>query len=135
MVLATAFSRPRRAWLTGSAGALITYGVFLAWDRALDVDPATGVETGPYQAWQVIGCAVVLTALAYAGGAAQQVLATSASLTVAFTTAWSVQAANTVTDGANLWPVGALFMVQGLSLWTAFIACLGRNRSRATQRP
>lgn len=33
----------------------------MAWDHGYHLDPATGLESGPYQAWQVAGSTVTFT--------------------------------------------------------------------------
>ncbi len=37
---------------------------WLAWDHSYRHDPVTGVSSGPYEGWQVVGCVVSLIVLA-----------------------------------------------------------------------
>ncbi|WP_207507914.1 hypothetical protein [Klenkia brasiliensis] len=86
----------------------------LAWDTQRDVDPVTGMSTGPYEAWQVLTVGVLLLGLGLAAawrGPGWLVLV----VPVAFTVAWSVTAA-TAPDGDGLWPVGALLVAAGTAV-------------------
>ena len=92
-------------------GTAAAYLALLGWDQALDVDPATGSGTGPYQAWQVVVLAAVLVGLAawaVSQPAPRLVLVVPAVLTVC----WTVDAA-TDTDGDGLWPIGAVLVATG----------------------
>lgn len=122
-------------WAVGIGGATaIAYWAFLGWDQRKDVDPVTGSETGPYQAWQVVGLGVVLALLTFEAGRRGRgwlaTLVVSAVLTVAF----SVDAA-TGPDGDGLWPIGAVLVALGSLLGTGLIAGIGAylGRQRRTR--
>jgi peptidoglycan/LPS O-acetylase OafA/YrhL len=114
-------SRSRVMAVVAGAAVLVYVG-FLGWDRETVVDPATGSSSGPYDTWQIACATVALGLLAYYGGRAQHAWATSAAISVAFTTAWSVGAATTPTEDADLWAVGAVFLLIGTFLSTAAVA-------------
>jgi hypothetical protein len=47
-----------------AAAAVAAYWGWLGWDTEYRVDPVTHVESGPYEAWQVIGCVLTLVVVA-----------------------------------------------------------------------
>ncbi|MGJ9373187.1 hypothetical protein [Nesterenkonia sp. CF4.4] len=99
----------------GSAGAWFAW---MGWDQEYQVDPVTGLEHGPYEAWQVIGCGITLLAVALPaswGRHWKSVLLLPPSLTVA----WSVTAASQ--DSTGLWLVGAIMVLIGSSLGTGVV--------------
>ncbi|MDN5749452.1 MAG: hypothetical protein L0H64_13200 [Pseudonocardia sp.] len=58
-------TRSGRRALDALAVALLTatcWWGWMAWGRGYRDDPATGTTSGPYGAWQVVGCAVCLVA-------------------------------------------------------------------------
>ncbi|MDX6201261.1 MAG: hypothetical protein QOJ83_761 [Frankiales bacterium] len=106
--------------VVAALSALAWYG-WLGWDNEHQVDPVTQVSSGPYETWQVVGC--VLTLLAVFVGAllagARPLLA-SIALTLAFTTAWTVQAAGH--DETGLYGVGTTMILVGLTVATTVVA-------------
>lgn len=95
----------------------------LGWDDECQTDPVTGIESGPYQMWQIAGCALTLLILLIAaviGGV--RALSASAALPLGFTAAWTVQAA--ATDETGLFGVGALMLLGGLSAACAIVCAL-----------
>jgi hypothetical protein len=99
----------------------LSWFAWMGWDQQYQVDPITGVASGPYEVWQVIGC--VLSLLALLVGAllvGVRPLPAAAALTLAFTAAWTVQAART--DETGLHAVGAVMLLAGLSMATAVVA-------------
>ncbi|WP_371678691.1 hypothetical protein [Streptomyces sp. NBC_01276] len=78
------------------------WAAWLGWDQHRDVHP-DGSETGPYQAWQVIGLGLTVLALAYwaasRGHTAAATLGTTAGLTLASYYDWS-------DDGSGLFMIG-----------------------------
>ena len=121
------------AMLTGAA--VLVYAGFLGWDRSEDVDPVTGSTSGPYDTWQIACTTVALGLLAYYGGRAQHAWAASAAISLGFAVAWSVGAATAPTEDANLWPVGAAFLLVGTLLSTAPVALLTQRFSRPHKPP
>ncbi|WP_258724627.1 hypothetical protein [Cellulomonas sp. NS3] len=106
---------------------------WLAWDTTYQVDPATGVASGPYEAWQVVGCALSLAVAVVLGTVRLGGPVTVAVTTLAFTVAWSVTAS---TDETGLWLVGALLVLVGVAVGASVVAAvtaavLRRRRARA----
>ncbi|MGW5370558.1 hypothetical protein ACWER6_24865 [Streptomyces sp. NPDC004009] len=97
-----------------------SWAAWLGWDQHRDVHP-DGTETGPYQAWQVIG--LVLTLLvpvcwaAYRHYVAAAVLGTSAGLTIAAYYDWS-------DDSSGLFVVGVGLVMTGSLLGTAVVSAV-----------
>ncbi|WP_214369153.1 hypothetical protein [Pseudonocardia sp. H11422] len=110
--------------------------LWMDWDHGYHVDPATGVSSGPYQAWQVIGCAVCLIALGIAATQRLPAWLVIVIMPLAFTTAWSVTAA--AEDTTGLWAVGAVMIFLGV-LGGTIVTALGgaalRRLTRAGDRP
>ncbi|GAA0811022.1 hypothetical protein [Spirilliplanes yamanashiensis] len=106
-----------------AAGAVLTWFAWLGWDSQYQVDPATGVSSGPYEAWQVVGCAVTLLAL-FVGAllAGVRPVPAGAALTVAFTAAWTAHAA--ATDDTGLYGVGMFMLLIGLGLATTVVGAV-----------
>jgi hypothetical protein len=120
-------------------GTVATYLALLGWDRDYDRDPATGTLSGPYEPWQIVGCAVVLALIAALAGRVCSVVVTVGATTVAFTAAWSYGAAtmDTGAGDANLWPIGAVIVACGVAGWSAGFALIGASstdRHRARRR-
>lgn len=117
-------------FLTVAALSVLLWWGWLGWDTQYQVDAATNEASGPYQAWQVIGCALsLLILLVSAVLAGLRPLFASAALTLAFTTAWTAQAATT--DDTGLYIVGALLLFVGLaaaSLLVSFVTARVRRR-------
>ena len=105
-----------------AALAVALWVAWLGWDSEYQVDPVTGTATGPYEAWQVIGCGLsLLVLLVGALLAGIRPFAASAALTVAFTAAWTVSAA--AQDDTGLYAVGTLLLAAGLAVGTT-VVCL-----------
>lgn len=112
-----------RVLVETSAVAVATalcYLTFLGWDQTKDRDPSTGMLSGPYNAWQVIGCASALLALgiwAVSGRHPAIVAAVPAVLTAC----WILDAVRDESD-QGLWPIGAASVACGstvvaVALW------------------
>ncbi|MFI2431336.1 hypothetical protein [Streptomyces sp. NPDC018693] len=107
------------------------WAAWLGWDQHKDVQP-DGSETGPYDAWQVIG--LVLTLLLpvcwaaarrhYAGA----VLGTTLGLTAAAWYDWSE-------DSSGLFVIGVFLLMTGTFVATTFIAGLFASAQRDGGRP
>ena len=123
----------RRQVVGGLAVAVLSAALWFAWmgwDTEYDVDPVTQVSSGPYQAWQVLGCGVTLLLL-LVGALLLRVtpLVACAAMTVAFTAAWTTTAASQ--DDTGLFVVGAVLVLLGLAAATAVVALVTtRVRSR-----
>jgi hypothetical protein len=97
---------------------------FLGWhEQKHEVPGSTAVE-GPYAAWQVV--ALALTLAVTVAVAAWLGIGTYAVLTaaVATTVMFSADASTQPTIGANLWPVGALFLLIGALVGLGVVALL-----------
>jgi len=107
-------------------GTILTYLAFFAWDQSKDVDPVTHQETGPYEAWQVVGVVIVLGVLAAAAGWLGRPAIAVLVVPLTFTVCWSIDAAMVGLDAADaaLWPIGALSLVAG-SLAGVALAAVG----------
>ncbi len=135
----TASSRPERASQALVAAALtvatvLNYAAWLAWDQERDLNPVTMAETGPYEAWQVIGAASVLALLAFAAGWRQHLLLAIVVIPTVFTMCFAVDAATDVTADANLWPIGAAALGAGTLLGTLLVAALA-SAARSARGP
>lgn len=98
-----------------------TWFAWLGWDDEYQVDPATGSASGPYEAWQVVGCVVTLLVLGLAVG----FLVSPWVLVVVppvFTGVWTVDAAGS--DDSGLFIVGAFLVLVGTSFGAAVVALL-----------
>lgn len=119
--------------LVAVLAALVWFG-WLGWDTEYQVDPATNETTGPYEPWQVIGCAAsLLVLLVGAVLAGVRPLLASAALTLAFTAAWTFQAA--ATDDTGLFAVGALLVLVGLAVSSTVVSLVTAGLRRTTHRP
>ncbi|MBM6401146.1 hypothetical protein [Phycicoccus sonneratiae] len=132
-------TRPSPLRLLGAAGVLAAasaaaWFVWVGWDHEYQVDPATGVASGPYEAWQVVGCALTLLVAGVVAG----VLVSPWLLAVvppAFTAAWTVDAA--ASDETGLFVVGAVLVLLGASFGAAVVALvsLGLRAARGRRVP
>jgi uncharacterized membrane protein YfcA len=99
-----------------------TYAALLSWDTHKTIDPSTGTLTGPYSAWQVIVCGLVLVALG-----AMAVRRGHRGLVFVipgvFTLCWSVQAALDPNDD-GLWPIGADLVLLGTCAGAGLLCAL-----------
>jgi hypothetical protein len=99
-------------------------------DTTHEVDPATGAVSGPYEAPQVIACAVVLVALVVVGALVLPAWLAVLGVSLPFTAAWTLHAAST--DDSGLWVIGAVLVLVGTlvggTVVTAVTRRLVRNR-------
>ncbi|MEB7448728.1 hypothetical protein [Arthrobacter koreensis] len=81
-------------------GAGLWWGWF-AWDTVRD---GSGSESsGPYESWQVAGCAVTWMVLAWMGVKVLRPLLLIPALPVGFTAAWMLTAASAMTPDCGPW--------------------------------
>lgn len=136
MTSPTADSRrrlPRQAAGTLAVAVLsaLAWFAWMGWDSQYQVDPVTQVSSGPYEAWQVIGCGLSLLALFVAALLAGiRPLLAGAALTLAFTAAWTATAARA--DDTGLYVVGMMLVLGGLAMATTVVSLvvLGLRRLR-----
>ncbi|MBB2925436.1 hypothetical protein [Cellulomonas cellasea] len=134
---ARASTSPTGAARAGHLAALAVLGAacWFAWlgnDTTYQVDPATGVASGPYEAWQVLGCVLSLAVAVVLGTVRLGGPTTVVVTTLAFTVAWSVTAS---ADESGLWLVGALLVLVGVAVGASGVAAvtaavLRRRRAR-----
>ncbi|MCX4546325.1 hypothetical protein [Streptomyces sp. NBC_01565] len=110
--------------------AVATWAAWLGWDQHRDVQP-DGSVTGPYEAWQVIGLVLTLSAAvawaALRGHAASAVLGITAGLTVACAYDWS-------DDSSGLFAVGAAMVMVGTLAATSALSALVTRMTRGDGR-
>lgn len=118
-----------------AALSAIVWFAWLGWDDEYQTDPATGVASGPYETWQVAGCAVSLLILLVAAlRAGVRPVPASAALTLGFTAAWTNDAARA--GGPNLFLIGTFMLLGGLSIGSAMAcAAIIGIRDRRAARP
>lgn len=109
---------------------------WMGWDTQYQTDSVTQVTSGPYEAWQVIGCALALLVV-FVGALLIGVrpLWASAALTLGFTAAWTATAAPG--DETGMYGVGMILLLIGLAAGTTVIslAVLGIRRMWSARRP
>ncbi|MFC5747289.1 hypothetical protein [Actinomadura rugatobispora] len=93
------------------AVSMLNWLVWLGWDQKRDVQP-DGIETGPYQAWQVVGLAVVLLGTGAVAVWGRRVVAALAGSVLGTALAagldWSRD------DGSGLWVIGVTLLALGV---------------------
>jgi hypothetical protein len=117
---------PRTAQLAAAVllSALAWVG-WLAWDQEYQLDPVTGVASGPYETWQVAGCVLTLLVAAVLAGLARRPVSAAVWVTVPFTLCWTISAAQD--DETGLFAAGALFLAVGLFLGSWVVAAATRR--------
>ncbi|WP_405014934.1 hypothetical protein [Kitasatospora sp. NBC_01539] len=110
--------------------ALAAWAAWLGWDQHRDVHP-DGSETGPYEAWQVIGLVLTLLVSVYWAASrrhvASAVVGTSAGLTAAVLYDWSDDSSGLYVVGAGMVMVGSLLVTSAVA---GLIAAVTRNGRR-----
>lgn len=115
--------------------AALTVGVWWVWlgsDTGYRFDPATQTYSGPYEPAQVIGCVLSLIVLAVVAALLLPPLPVVATMTAAFATAWSIDAA--AGDASGLWGVGAVLLVLGMVGGTAVVVLATRGLRSLSRR-
>ena len=118
-----------------AAATVFAWWAWLGRDTTMQLDPVTGNYSGPYTTAQVAGAvltlAVLLVAAVLLGVPA---LPAAAVMTVAFTAAWTAQAAGE--DETGLYLVGTILVLGGMAAGTTVVALLTatlrRRRNPAT---
>lgn len=113
---------------------LAMWAAWLGWDQHRDVHP-DGSETGPYEAWQVIGLVLTLLAPVYWAASrryfAGAVLGVTAGLTAAAAYDWSDDSSGLYMVGVGMVMVGSLVVTGAVS---AVIASVKTRTGSARQR-
>lgn len=112
-----------------AVAAAACWWVWLAWDRTYQRDPVTGVASGPYEAWQVVGCVLCLVVLTVVAARRLPLRLVVPVVPVAFTAAWALTASTY--DRSGLWPVGAALVLVATLVGTALVG----GAARAVRRP
>jgi hypothetical protein len=118
-------SAHRTSWLLAvllAVGAAAAHAGWLGWDHEYQLDPGTGVSSGPSEAWQVLGCAATVGALAAGAGLLRRPGLALIVVPAVFTTVWSLDAAPR--DDSGLWAVGAVLVLLGSAAAVAAVAYL-----------
>jgi hypothetical protein len=107
---------------TVAVGAAVAWYAWMGWDHEYQTN-AAGELSGPYEAWQVGGCALTLLTL-YVGALLLGVrpVPAAVALTVAFTAAWTEQAS--ATDETGLYGVGMVMLLVGLTVATTVVGAV-----------
>lgn len=111
--------------------AWLSWWAWMGWDTEIVIDPATGNETGPYEAWQVVGSALCVVMLVVVATLVWGALVAAMATTVGYTGGWLITAFTEDDQGLAL--VGGVFVFIGLAAASTLIAALTRRftRSRA----
>jgi hypothetical protein len=108
---------------TLAAATVFAWWAWLGRDTEMYLDPATGNYAGPYTTAQVAGAVLTLVALLVVAVLLRvPALPAAAVMTVAFTAAWTAQAA--ATDESGLFLVGTILVLTGMALGTTVVALL-----------
>jgi uncharacterized membrane protein YphA (DoxX/SURF4 family) len=118
-----------------AAATVFTWWAWLGRDTTMNLDPQTGVQSGPYTTAQVAGAVLTLAALLIVAVLLRvPALPAAAVMTVAFTAAWTARAAGE--DETGLYVVGAILVLAGMTAGTTVVALLTallrRRRGPAT---
>lgn len=124
------------ALAVGAGGAAAAWLAWMACDHDYHLDPATGLESGPYQAWQVVGSAVTFTVAVVVACRLQRRPAPVATALVC-ATAYTVAYAATVVrfEGTGLAVAGVAMVAVGAAAGALVVAVVTdalRRRGRPT---
>lgn len=106
----------------------ICWWAWMGWDTTKDLDVATGNETGPYEAWQVIGSALCVVALVAVASVLWGPIVATVATTVGYTGGWMITAFSQDDQGLAL--VGGLLVLVGVAIGSAVVAVLTRRFAR-----
>ena len=125
--------RPLAGPVLLAAATVTTWYAWLGHDTRYRLD-AAGHVSGPYTAAQVGGCVLTLLVLLVAAVLLRvHPPAAAAAMTVAFTAAWTAQAA--ASDESGLYVVGAVLVLGGMTAGTVAVALLTRALRRRRPAP
>jgi hypothetical protein len=109
--------------LVVAAATVLTWWAWLGRDTTYTLDPATGNYSGPYSTAQVAGAVLTLAAVLVAAVLLRvPPVPAAAAMTVAFTAAWTAQAAGD--DETGLFMVGAILVLAGMAAGTLVVALI-----------
>jgi hypothetical protein len=127
---ATGLASQNRAVVAGAAAAVVTvaaYLLLLGWHAAKTVNPETGRETGPYDAWQVIALAVVIAIIALVLGRLGFALLAIGVVPLTLTAVFAVDA-TTERNSDGLWAIGSLMVLLCAAAGVALVSLLAQKR-------
>ena len=118
--------------LAVAAATVLSWWAWLGRDATKTLDPGTGNYSGPYTTAQVAGAVLTLAALLVVAVLLRvPALPAAAVMTVAFTAAWTAQAAGE--DETGLYLVGTFLVLAGMTAGTTVVALItARLRRPAT---
>jgi len=120
-MLAKKILRATAGLLALAATTVFTWWAWLGRDTEMQLDPETGTYSGPYTTAQVAGAVLTLAALLIAAVLLRvPALPAAAVMTVAFTAAWTAQAA--AEDETGLFLVGMILVLAGMAAGTTVVA-------------
>ena len=111
--------------------AAASWWAWLGWDTTYQTDPRTGTVSGPYEAWQVIGCVLTLLVAGLLGATLIHPRALIL-MPLGFAIAWSITSARD--DDTGLWLVGAFMVLIGMSLGCVVVGLVGNGLARLISR-
>lgn len=124
---------PQLVGLVVALVALVAWAGWLGWDQRYDLRP-DGSQTGPYEAWQVIGLVLTVGAAVYGAASRRHVVGAVVGPTVGLTVAayydWS-------DDASGLFMIGVVSVMVGTLLATAAASAVivSLTRGRRGGRP
>lgn len=113
--------------LAGVVAVAAAYLALLGWHAEKTLDPATGRETGPYEAPQVIAFVLVLGILAGIMGRAGKALLAIEVLPAAVAVLFAIDAA-TGDSADGLWVVGSLLVLFCAAAGVSVVALLAQRK-------
>ena len=112
-----------------AAATVFVWWAWLGRDTTMQLDPETGNYSGPYTTGQVAGAVLTLAALLVAAVLLRlPALPAAAVMTVAFTAAWTAQAA--AEDETGLFLVGTILVLGGMAAGTTVVALITASLRR-----
>jgi hypothetical protein len=120
-------ARLYQGFLVPVAASLLTalaYLGWLGWHADQHQVPGTNRIEGPYEPWQVVGLALTLAAIVAVATWLRHGLIPVVTVTAVLTVMWSFDAASQHTDDANIWPVGAFFVLVGSGLGLSLVSVI-----------
>lgn len=115
MTSRTSTASSRLAWIaciSAALAAVATYLLWLGWHTPYQQGPDPTVETGPYDAPQVLGLAISLVVLAALLAWWLPPRAAAFGVALGFWVVWSADAA-THPNSDGLWPIGSVMLLCG----------------------
>jgi hypothetical protein len=103
------------------------YLLFLGWHAGKTLDPQSGRESGPYDAWQVGALVVGIASIAFVAGRLGFARVAIAVVPVSLAAVFAVDAA-TRPDADGLWIIGAVLILLGAAAGVATISLVARRR-------